>query len=129
MSYIMIEQLPDGRWNATNGWALLGSGATRSTAIMRARDAYGFAMQIVPLQPEEIPGELREIARRMRAVGDAVLTHEVYQPYHPTAEAMGRWADSVAAWAGNLEDCAKPEFFRHDRLFDAEKDEAMAVPG
>lgn len=59
------------------------------------------------IQPEEIPGELREIAKRMRAVGDAVASHKVYQPYHPTAAAMGRWADSVADWATNLEECAK----------------------
>lgn len=125
---IQIEETPYGNWHAYVG-AFGVVGATRLECLQNARTAHPDAMQAVPLQPEEIPGELREIARRMRAVGDAVLTHEVYQPYHPTAEAMGRWADSVAAWAGNLEGCAKPEFFRHDRLFDAEKDEAMAVPG
>ena len=126
---IRIEQQMDGRWLVYDGRVAFGIGTSRHAALVRARSVRPDAMCCVPLQPEEIPGELREIARRMRAVGDAVLTHEVYQPYHPTAEAMGRWADSVAEWAGNLEGCAKPEFFRHDRLFDAEKDEAMAVPG
>ena len=105
---IRAEVQMDGNWVVQDEYALLGEGRTRSAAIARARLGHPAIMERFPLQPEEIPGELREIARRMRAVGDAVLTHEVYQPYHPTAEAMGRWADSVAAWAGNLEPLAFP---------------------
>lgn len=105
---IRIEQQMDGRWLVYDERAAFGVGTSRRAALIRARSAHPDAMRCVPLQPEEIPGELREIARRMRAVGDAVLAHEVYQPYHPTAEAMGRWADSVAAWAGNLEPLAFP---------------------
>ena len=97
----------DGRWLVYDEHTAFGSGESRHAALIRARSVHPDAMRCVPLQPEEIPGELREIARRMRAVGDAVLTHEVYQPYHPTAAAMGRWADSVADWATNLEECAK----------------------
>ena len=103
---IRIEQQMDGRWLVYDEHTAFEIGTSRHAALIRARSVRPDVMYCVPLQPEEIPGELREIARRMRAVGDAVLTHEVYQPYHPTAEAMGRWVDSVAAWAGNLEDCA-----------------------
>ena len=95
-----------GVWSVYTEYCHLGRGLTRREAIREARRIRPEIMDHLPIQPEEIPGELREIARRMRAVGDAVLTHEVYQPYHPTAEAMGRWADSVAEWARNLEDCA-----------------------
>ena len=103
---IFVEQQMDGRWLVYDEHVAFGAGESRHAALIRARFGHEAIMRCVPLQPEEIPGELREIARRMRAVGDAALTHEVYQPYHPTAKAMGRWADSVAEWARNLEDCA-----------------------
>jgi hypothetical protein len=65
-------------------------------------------MQAVPLQPEEIPGELREIARRMLAVGHGVVACKTLESGWPTAEAMTRWSESVAAWADDLESLAFP---------------------
>ena len=101
------EEAPDGRWNACIDAYRVATGPSRASVIASARRTHRVMMDPVPLQPEEIPDELREIAKRMRAVGDAVASHKVYQPYHPTAAAMGRWADSVADWATNLEECAK----------------------
>ena len=104
---IIRVELSGGVWSVATEHCHLGRGLTRREAIRGARRVRPEMMVPVPLQPEVIPGELREIATRMRAVGDAVASHKVYQPYHPTAAAMGRWADSVADWAANLEECAK----------------------
>jgi hypothetical protein len=60
-------------------------------------------MEAVPLQREEIPGELREIARRMLAVGHGVEGCKGLESGWPTAGSMLRWAESVAAWADELE--------------------------
>ena len=104
---IIRVELSGGVWSVSTEYCYLGRGRTRHKAIREARRMHRVMMDPVPLQPEEIPDELREIAKRMRAVGDAVASHKVYRPYHPTAAAMGRWADSVADWAANLEECAK----------------------
>ena len=101
------EEAPNGRWNAYIDAYWVATGPSRASVIANARRTHRVMMDPVPIQPEEIPDELREIATRMRAVGDAVASHKVYHPYHPTAASMSRWADSVAAWATNLEECAK----------------------
>ena len=104
---IIRVELCGGAWVASTEYCHLGRGLTRREAIREARRIRPEIMGHLPIQPEEIPDELREIATRMRAVGDAVASHKVYHPYHPTAASMSRWADSVAAWATNLEECAK----------------------
>lgn len=104
---IIRVELSGGVWSVSTEHCHLGRGLTRREAIREARRIRPEIMDHLPIQPEEIPDELREIATRMRAVGDAVASHKTYQPYHPTAAAMGRWADSVADWATNLEECAK----------------------
>jgi hypothetical protein len=103
MSYIMAEQQADGYWTVQTEFLHLGCGTMRHTAIMRARDAYPSVMQRFPLQREEIPGELREIARRMLAVGRGVEGCKDLESGWPTAGSMLRWAESVAAWADELE--------------------------
>jgi len=106
---LKIERANDGRWTVEDGcrWRL-GSGATRTAAIISARKAYPVAMACVSLQAEEIPAELREIGRRMRAVGSSVQACAVFAPYGPTAEKMTTWAESVEAWGDDLAKMAKP---------------------
>jgi hypothetical protein len=108
MTYIMAEQQADGYWTVQTEFLHLGCGATRHTAVMRARDAHPSVMQHFPLQPEEIPGELREIARRMLAVGQGVETCRALESGWPTARQMVRWAESVEDWADGLESLAFP---------------------
>ena len=105
---IKIEQAGDGRWNVQDHFRCLGSGATRTAAIISARKAYPVAMACVSLQAEEIPAELREIGRRMRAVGSSVQACAVFAPYGPTAEKMTTWAESVEAWGDDLAKMEKP---------------------
>ena len=106
---LKIERANDGRWTVEYGgrWRL-GGGATRTAAIISARNAYPVAMACVSLQAEEIPAELREIGRRMRAVGSGVQACAVFAPYGPTAEKMTTWAESVEAWGDDLAKMAKP---------------------
>jgi hypothetical protein len=98
----MVEQAVDGRWNVKDAYNILASGRTRSGAITNARRCYYEGMRDVPIQPEEIPGELREIARRMAAVGSAAEYYAGFGSHGPTALQMVRWAESVAAWADEL---------------------------
>ena len=108
MTYIMVEQAVDGRWDVKDAYNILASGRTRSGAITNARRCYYEGMRDVPLQPEEIPGELREIARRMLAVGQGVETCQALESGWPTARQMVRWAESVEDWADDLESLAFP---------------------
>ena len=108
MSYIMVEQQIDGYWTVQDEFRHLGCGASRHTAIMRARDEYPGTMSAVPLQPDEIPGELREIARRMAAVGVGVMSCQDLESGWPVARSMLRWAEGVDAWADSLEKSEKP---------------------
>ena len=115
---IFVEQQMDGRWLVYNEHVAFGAGESRHAALIRARSVRPDAMRCVPLQPEEIPGELREIARRMRAVSGPLIYFGGFGARGDlgrSLEAMGRWADSVAEWAGNLEDCADGPRVEADR--------------
>lgn len=99
---IRFEQTHHRNWHGEIGpWAV--AGATRLEALTNARRCYPHLMRPFPLQPEEIPGELREIARRMAAVGGAAEYYAGFGSHGPTARQMVRWAESVAAWADTLE--------------------------
>ena len=104
MKYIMAEQQADGYWTVQTEFLHLGCGTTRHTAIMRARDAHPSVMQRFPLQPEEIPGELREIAKRMRAVSEPLIYFGGFGVRGDLGRSMEAQAPILAAWADLLED-------------------------
>lgn len=74
---IKIEQADDGHWNVQDQFRCLGSGATRTAAIISARKAYPVAMACVSLQAEEIPAELREIGRLTQSLSSGQERLEV----------------------------------------------------
>lgn len=100
---IRIEETPHGNWHASVG-AFGVVGATRLECLQNARSAHPEAMRAVPLQPEEIPDELREISRRMRAVSEPLiyfggfgLRGDLGRSLEAQAPILAAWADEMAA--------------------------------
>ena len=102
MSYLMIEQTQSGETWILKSPYVFATGKTKIDAIKMARARVRDAVAMIPLQPEEIPGELREIGRRLREVGGAAAYYAGFKIL-PPAEAMIKWGESVEAWADSME--------------------------
>lgn len=99
---IQIEQTPHGNWHASVG-AFGIVGATRLECLQNARAVHPEAMQAVPLQPEEIPGELREIARRMRAVSEPLIYFGGFGSQGDLGRSLEAQAPTLVKWADFME--------------------------
>ena len=77
---------------------------TRREAIREARRIRPEIMDHLPLQPEEIPDELREIARRMRAVSEPLIYFGGFGVRGDLGRSMEAQAPILAAWADLIED-------------------------
>ena len=96
-----------GVWSVYTEHCHLGRGLTRHEAIREARRIRPEIMDHLPLQPEEIPGELREIARRMRAVSEPLIYFGGFGVRGDLGRSLEAQAPILADWATNLEECAK----------------------
>lgn len=59
------------------------------------------------IQPEEIPGELREIARRMAAVAAPLVYYGGFGVRGDLGRALDAQVPILAAWADEMEGAAK----------------------
>ena len=98
------EEAPDGRWNACIDAYRVATGPSRASVIASARRTHRAMMDPVPFQPEEIPGELREIARRMRAVSEPLIYFGGFGVRGDLGRSMEAQAPILAAWADLMDE-------------------------
>ena len=98
-----------GIWSVSTEHCHLGRGLTRREAIREARRIRPEIMDHLPIQPDEIPGELREIAKRMRAVSEPLIYFGGFGVRGDLGRSMEAQAPILAAWADLIEVYRKGE--------------------
>ena len=101
---IRVEEAPNGRWNTYVDAHWVATGPSRASVIANARRMHRVMMDPVPLQPEEIPGELREIAKRMRAVSEPLIYFGGFGVRGDLGRSMEAQAPILAAWADLMDE-------------------------